>query len=195
MPAAISIALDTRNLAKFRKLLAANPRIAAQSLTFTAERAKPAWIEAQQTLHHRSSWIDRGVRLRAASPGNLNAQVGSIDKYMGRHIVGIEEEKEGNLFIPIYAGIAQALTHTKERSTLRRMYDTKRKPFWIASGGTRYLVRREGKERTPLTILAKLQEGAKVKPRVDAFAVVSAVVEREFPTIYERLLLKWAETA
>jgi hypothetical protein len=196
MPVALSIALDARNLAKFRRLMAANQKVAAQSLTFTAERAKPAWIVGQSVFHKRNTWIDRGVRMRAATPGNLNAQVGTLDKFMGRHIVGADEDKEGNLFIPFYQRIGEALTHTKERRALARMQETKRKPFWITGrDGGRYLVRRAGKRSFPLIVLGKLQAGAKIPDRLDAVAIVDGVVQREFPTVYERLLLKWAETS
>jgi hypothetical protein len=194
MPAGFAITLDTRNLARLRRLRSVSAVMAAKSLTFTAERAKPAWIAGQAVFHKRNTWIDRGVRMRPATAANLNAQVGTIDKFMGRHIVGLNDPKEGRLFIPIYQSIADAMTHTKERRALARMQDTQRKPFILRTNGETLLVRRKGRARTPLEILGKLQTGAKIEPRLNALEIVDAVVVREFPPIYERLLLKWAET-
>jgi hypothetical protein len=194
MPLEFTVQLDARNIARLRRLRSVSAGMAAKSLTFTAERAKPAWIAGQAVFHKRNTWIDRGVRMRPATAGNLNAQVGSVDKFMGRHVVGINEHKDGDLFIPIYRSIGEALTHTKERRALARMQDTKRKPFILRTNGEVLIARRAGKARTPLVILGKLQHGAKIEPRLDALAIVDAVVQREFPPIYERLLLKWADT-
>jgi hypothetical protein len=196
MPAELTVALDAKSLAKLRLLAGASRMTAAKALTFTAERAVPAWVAGQSIFHHRNSWIDRGVRMRAATPGNLNAQVGTLDRYMGRHIKGIDEPKEGRLFIPIYQAIGEAPTHTRERRALARMQDTKRKPFILRSGGKTFLARRTGRGRTPLQLLGVIQDGAKHgKPELDALTIVDAVAQREFPPIYERLLLKWAASA
>lgn len=193
MPA-LTVTLDEKGLAQLRRLTWASGTLAAKALTFTAERAVPAWRAGQAVFHQRNTWIARGVRMRPATPGNLNAQVGSLDKFMGRHVKGIDEAKGGDLFIPIYRSIGEALTHTKERSMLRRMGSTKRKPFWLKRDGETLLVRREGKARLPLVVLGKLQTGATIKPELDALAIVDAVVRAEFPTIYERLIIKWSET-
>lgn len=194
MPGEFTITLDAKNLARLRRLRGASALMAAKSLTYTAERAIPAWRAGQAVFHQRNTWLARGVRLRAATPGNLNAQVGTLDKFMGRHITGLHDPKEGRLFIPIYRSIGEALTHTKERRALARMEGTQRKPFILHSGGHTFLARRKGKGRTPLVILGKIQDGAKIEPRMDALGIVAAVVNTEFPTIYERLLIKWAET-
>lgn len=168
--------------------------MAAKALTFTAEKTVPAWKAGQSIFHKRNSWIDRGVRKRAATAGNLTAQVGTLDRYMGRHIRGIDDPKGGRLFIPIYRRISEARKHTQERRKLARMEGTKRKPFLLREGGEVFVARRKGKKRTPLVILGKLQQGADVTPRMDALGIVSGVVRREFPRVYERLILKWADT-
>ena len=193
---ALDVALDARNLRRLRLLAGASRLTAAKALTFTAERSIPAWQAAnRRTFNMRREWINKGVRMRPATPGKLNARVGSIDRYMGRHVVGIGEEKRGDLFIPVYRSIGQALTHTQNRRKMRGYERTKRKPFVIRlNGGGALVVRREGKKRTPLVTLGKLQTGAEIEERLDARAVVEGVTNREFPPIYERLLLKWAET-
>lgn len=183
----LNVSLDSRNLARFRRLMQASRMVAAQSLTYTAERAKPAWIAGNSVFHKRNTWIDRGVRIRAATPGNMVAKVGTLDKYMGRHIVGIGEEKTGKLFVPNQP-IAQQPTHTKIRAKLRAMQRTKTKPFW--RNGTLY--RRTGPGHSPLIVLGRMRSSVHIKPELDALAIVGRVVNAEFPTIYERLLLKWA---
>lgn len=190
----LNITLDAKALARLRRLVGVSRLMAAKALSFTAERAVPAWKAGQAVFHKRNSWLDRGVRMRAATPGNLTAQVGTLDKFMGRHIVGIGEPKEGRLFVPIYKRIGEALTHRQERRALARMEGTRRKPFILRTGGETFLARRTGKGRTPLTILGKIQDGAKVKARLDAEGIVDAVVQREFTPIYERLLRRWSET-
>jgi len=69
------------------------------------------------------------------------------------------------------------------------MMRTKTKPFWRAG----VLYRRLGKARTPLVILGRMRRQVHIKPELDAMAIVERVVNREFPMVYERLLLKWAE--
>lgn len=188
----LNVSLNASDLAKFRRLLVANKRIAAQSLTFTAERAQAAWrVENHHDFKMRRSWIDTGVRIRHATPGRLVAQVGTIDKFMGRHIVGVDEEKEAAgkaLFVPIKAAADQG-THTDFRRQLRGMARTKTQPFWRHG----FLLRRLGKGHSAsLTVLAVLRRTVHIKPRLDAAEVVAVAVNRAFPTVYERLLLKWA---
>lgn len=187
----LNVTLDPRNLAKFRTLLKAQPRIAAQSLTFTAERAQTAWRAGHSVFHRRNSWIDKGVRIVHATPNNLNAQVGTLDKYMGRHVKGVDEPKTSGaskLFVPVEPS-GQQPTHTRIRAKLRAMLRTKTKPFWRHGR----LLRRTGtKHDAPLKVLAVLRQSVDIAPRLDAFGIVDRAVQREFPTVYERLLLKWA---
>ncbi|MGN6849605.1 MAG: hypothetical protein ACTHJK_09065, partial [Sphingomicrobium sp.] len=69
----ITITLDPKDIARFRRLRSVSGLMAAKSLTFTAERAVPAWKAGNAVFHRRNSWIDRGVRMRAATPGHLEA--------------------------------------------------------------------------------------------------------------------------
>lgn len=191
MPAELSIALDARNLAKFRTLLSANKRIAAQSLTFTAERARDAWrVENSRVFHMRGDGINKAIGVRMATLGNLNARVGSIDKFMGRHIIGVDEPKESDgtgLFVPIQP-IAQQPTHTGIRSRLKAMMRTKSKPFWQHGE----LLRRIGPN---LIVLGVMRKSVKIKPRLDALGIVDRAVQVHYPTVYARLLTKWSKTA
>lgn len=188
--AEINLTLDRKDLARFRTLLSANRTMAAKSLTFTAEKAVPAWRAGHRVFHKRNSWIDKGVRMRPATPATLSAKVGTIDRYMGRHIPQLNQRKGGNLFVPAYGAISEAPTHTRMRSRLKQAKGTKRKPFRIGSA----IFRRKGKARTPLILLGHLTRGAEIRPELNAVGIVDGVVRREFPRIYERLLLKWAQT-
>lgn len=194
MAAQVHLRLDAKNLARFRRLAGVSRTMAAKSLTFTAEKAVPAWRAGHSVFHKRNTWIDRGVRKRAATAGNLEAQVGTLDRYMGRHVVGIDQAKGGRLYVPLYRRIGEARTHTRERSGLRRMEGTQRKPFKIRTSRGEFLARRKGKARLPLVLLGKLQTGAEVRPTLDALGIVDRVVRAEFPRVYERLLMKWAST-
>lgn len=187
------VTLSRQDIEKFRRLMAANRLMAAQSLTFVAGKAVPAWRAGNSIFHRRNTWIDHGVRTRAATPGNLEAQVGTLDRYMARHIIGLGERKEGNLFVPLYKRIADVPTHVRERSMLDRMANTQRKPFKIEAHGETYLARRLGRGRLPLTILGRFTKEVHIEPRLDALKIVSGVVEREFTTTYERLITKWLE--
>lgn len=191
----LNISLDRANLAKFRTLLTANRKIAAQSLTFTAERARDAWRgENHRVFHMRRTWIDKGVQVRAATLSNLVARVGSVDKYMGRHVIGVDEAKEAGgkgLFVPIKPASEQG-THTQLRAALKRMASTKTAPFWRHGVLLRRLSRGHD---AALTVIAVLRRSVRIKPRLDAEGVAYGAVQRAFPSVYERLLLKWAETA
>lgn len=192
----LTVALDARNLRRLRTLEKASRSMAAKALTFTAERAVPAWVAGHSVFHKRRSWIDRGVRLRPATANNLNARVGSVDLYMGRHVKGVDEPKRraaGAFFVPDYGDISEARTHTQERRTIRSAERTKRKPFVMRThSGHLMLVRRKTKARAPLVILGHLMRDVEIKPQLDALGIVEGVVHREFGPIYERLLLSWA---
>lgn len=185
----LTLTLDAANLRRLRTLMGVSRLMAAKALTFTAEKAVPAWRAGQAVFHKRNSWIDKGVRMRGARPTNLNAQVGTLDRYMGRHVYGIDDPKRGRLFVP-NAPAEQQGTHTKIRRQLRSMGRTKTKPF-MRNG---VLFRRKGKARAPLIILGRMRREVDIAPRLDALRIVDGVVRREFPRIYERLLLKWSDT-
>jgi hypothetical protein len=190
----LDVTLSPRDIAKFRTLLKANPRIAAQSLTFTAERAQDAWRAGHSVFHKRRDWIDKGVRIKHATPGTLRAEVGTIDRYMGRHVKGVDEPKRGGsgrLFVPVQP-VEQQPTHTRIRAALRAMQRTKTRPFWRKGA----LLRRTSTQRdAPLKVLAVLRQSVEINPRLDAVGIVERAVHRHFPTIYHRLILKWAATA
>ena len=197
MPVELNVSLDRRGLKQFGRLAEASRLMAAKALTFTAERAVPAWVRGHSVFHKRRTWIDRGVRKRPATPSNLVAKVGTIDKYMGRHVVGVGEEKRpeggGLIFVPSKP-VEQQGTHTQTRRQLDRMRGTKRKPFILEGrGGTLLLVRRKTKRRTPLEKLATLTSEIDIPERLDAEKIVEEVVHREFCPIYERLITQWAE--
>lgn len=191
MATELTVRLDAANLRRFRRLMLANRTIAAQSLTFTAERAQEAWRAGHSVFHRRNSWIDKGVRIKHATPGNLNARVGTIDQYMGRHVKGIDEPKQSGgrgLFVPTQP-IEEQPTHTKIRAKLRAMMRTKAAPFWRKG----MLLRRTGKGHdAPLKVLAFMRRSVEIKPRLDALEIVDRVVQSTYPVVYARLLLKWA---
>jgi hypothetical protein len=194
----LTVSLDWGNASRLKLLSSISRTTAAKALTFTAERAVPAWRAANRRVFHmRREWINKGVRMRPASAGNLNAQVGTIDQYMQRHVVGLGETKVTGaraLFVPIYNTMADQGTHTQTRRSLARMQDTHRKPFILhTESGKVLLVRRTGKGRTPLQVLGVLQESVHIEPKLDALETVARVVNREFGPVYERLLLKMLE--
>jgi hypothetical protein len=188
----LNVSLDRAELAKFRRLLTASRTEAAKALTFTAQKAQGAWRAENTKFHRRNTWLDKGVRIRPATAGNLTAQVGTIDKFFSRHVRGMADPKKGRLFVPIYDNIADVPTHRRMRAMLRRMSGTQRKPFILKSGGQSFLARRFGKARGDLKLLGKIQEGAHIDPRFDAQGVVERTVRREFGPVYERLLLSWS---
>jgi hypothetical protein len=196
MSVELVIGLDRANLTKFRRLLVASPKIAAQSLTFSAERARDAWREENhRDFHMRRDWIDKGVRVQAATAGRLEARVGTIDKFMGRHVVGVDEDKRAasdkGLFVPVKP-IDEQGTHTQIRRQLRGYARTKTAPFWRKG----VLLRRLGRGHdAALTVLGVMRQRINIHPRLDAARVVDVAFQRAFPSVYERLLLKWSETA
>lgn len=191
MSAELSITLDARNLLRFRTLLAEGGRkAAAQSLTFTAEKAKPAWWALNHRhFHMRGPGVDRSIHIKMATQSNLTAKIGSVDAYMQRHVIGAGEDKrpdKSNLFVPIKP-VEQQGTHTQIRSQLRKMMQTKTKPFWRHGE----LLRRTSRAHdAPLTVIAVVRKLIHIKTRLDVEPAVEGVFRREFPSVYERLLLK-----
>jgi hypothetical protein len=192
MPVDIDISLSPRNIARFRTLLKANRPMAAKALTFTAERAQRDWRAGHSVFKRRNTFIDKGVRLRAATPASLEATVGSIDRFVGRHVKGVDEPKVGRLFIPLYDDVAEVPTHRRVLARLRAMLRTKTKPFWLGADGDRYLARRTKRKGGALEFLAVRRERAEIEPRLDAVGIVERTTNREFGTVYSRLLEKWA---
>lgn len=191
MPAELTVTLDEKGLAKLRLLQGVSGVMAAKSLTFTAEKARDAWRAGEAVQFHlRRKWLQTGTQVRYATANNLNAQVGSMDKFFGRHVIGIDEKKEGRLFVPVQP-IDEQGTHTQIRRQIARMMGTKTKPFWRNG----ILFRRLGPGHdAPLKVLAVMKDSVHIKPRFDALGITDVVVQKEFPPIYERLLIRWAET-
>lgn len=187
----LNVSLDLRNLRRLHTLRTASGKLAAQSLTFTAERAQEAWRAGHGVFHRRNAWIDKGVRIKHATPSSLVAQVGTIDRYMGRHVKGVDDDKVSagkGLFVPVEPS-AQQPSHTRIRAKLRAMQRTKTKPFWRAG----MLLRRTSTAAdAPLRVLGVMRKSVNIKPRLDALGLVTRAVQVEFPRVYERLLLRWA---
>lgn len=194
MSTELEIGLDAASLAKFRRLLTANRTMAAKGLTFGAEKAQDAWrLENRRVFHLRGTGLNRGVGKTPATAANLQARVGSRDKFFSRHVIGLGGDKQGEdgrLLVPLYGDIGKAKTHTAFRRLLARMGGTFTFPD---RAGDTLLARRLGKARAPLTMLAVLRRSVRIKPRFDAVAVVDRAVRQSFPAIYSRLLTRWAE--
>ncbi|KRR21684.1 hypothetical protein [Bradyrhizobium retamae] len=181
----------------------------AKALTFTAKDAQMALrTQVPAMFVIRRPWIVGGIRIKPANGGNLKAQVGSIDKYMERHVIGAGREKQaanslsirskrgsngrlatGGILIKPYGSIASAPVHTVVRRRLNRMENQKKKPFQIVSGGRVFIVRRKGKARKPLQSLAMLQNSADISENWDFFGTVSGVVQSRFPHHFYRAVV------
>lgn len=207
MPVELSITLDTRDLKRLAALKG-NARFAgALALTRTAKDAQAKLRETAPTYFHlRNSWVVGGIRIKAATKSGMAAQVGSIDKYMGRHVFGdpkhafrslsLRSKRDergklatGGLLIRPYTGIASAPTHMRVRSQLKRIDGQRRKTFQVrGKGGTVLIVRRVGKARHPLETLAILKSGAQDHPIWPLLPLVQGVVTARFSAHFEAAL-------
>lgn len=189
----LNLSLDRRNIARFRTLLRANRTMAAKALTQVAYKARDAWRgDIPSEFHLRRKWLVSGIRVGNATAGNLTSRVGSLDKFFGRHVKGVDEPKNasgGRLFVPAQP-IEKQGTHTQIRAMLRRADSTKRKTFVV--GDT--VLRRKGKARLPLIVMGRLRKSVNIQPRFDALAITERAVRAGFETTYSRLLKQWAET-
>lgn len=209
----LQVRLDTHGLAGLSALKGKAKTAAAKALTFTAQ-------DAQMTLkgqvpgefHLRNSWVPKGIRIKPASAGTMSARVGSIDKYMQRHVVGAGEEKapgkglsihrqrdsrgrlaSGGLMIMPYGGIGEYPTHTVVRRKMKRVGGQKRKPFQIVSksGNQVLIVRRKTGKRYPLQTLSILRgDAVDIKESFDMFGTVRGVVAARFGGHFERAIGK-----
>jgi hypothetical protein len=183
----------------------------AKALTFTAQDARDALkVEAPGLFVLRRNWIIGGIRYKPASGGRLNAVVGSIDKYMERHVIGAnshgkDAEKKivrtrrgknsklatGGILIKPYGSIGSAKVHTVNRRALKRQKGQKRKPFQIeASNGKVLIVRRRSTKRLPLQVLAVLKDHVDITPTWNFFGTVKGVVTARFPGHFMRAAAK-----
>ena len=199
MSVSLDLALQKGDVERIGRLAGVSRTMAAKALTFTAQKAVPAWIVGNSVFHKRRTWIDRGVRSRPATASDLTAVVGTLDRYMGRHVKGIDEEKAADtgksLFVPIYNSAGDVGTHTQVRRQLARFDQTQRKTFVLkAASGKVFIARRTTTARAPLQIVAVLEQEVDIKPALDALGIVSAVVNVQFGPVYERLLLRWNDT-
>ncbi len=192
MSAELNVTLDRRSLAKFRTLLKANRMMAAKSLTFVAYKARDEWRASFPTMFHlRRKWLITGARVEVATPNRLQSAVYHKDKYLDRHVKGLDTPKKaegGRLFVPVQP-IEQQGTHTQIRAMLRRADRTKRKTFRVRD----MILRRMSKDRDSIKVLGVLRKSVSIKPRFDAVAMTERTVKREFPTVYEKLLRQWSE--
>lgn len=203
----LSVTLDKADLARLAALKGKTRFAGALALTRTAQDAKDKLRATAGTYFHlRNSWVPQGIRIKAANKGGMNAQVGSVDKYMGRHVFGdpkpakrslsIRGKRDshgklasGGLLIKPYAGIASAPTHTVVRRQLSRIDGQKRKTFQIrGKGGSVLLVRRTSAKRFPLQTLAILKSGAHDRPIWPLLPIVQGVVSARFAVHFEAAL-------
>ncbi len=207
MTVALSITVDTKELRQLVELKGKAKFAGAKALTWTAKDAQTALkIESASVFHLRNSWVPRGIRIDAATPGTMNARVGSIDKYMERHVTGKDKPAErglsvrakrdsrgrlasGGLLIQPYGSIGNAPTHTVVRRKMRRIDTQKKKPFQIIGrGGSVLIVRRKTKKRYPLELLAVLKNRVDVDPIWRVEQTVSGVVSARFADHFMRAM-------
>ncbi|WP_028165464.1 hypothetical protein [Bradyrhizobium elkanii] len=185
----------------------------AKALTFTAKDAQQALrTQIPSIFVLRRPWVVGGIRIRPANGSTLMATVGSIDKYMERHVIGAGKEKypdnalsirakrdsrgrlaSGGILIKPYGSIGSAPVHTVVRRQLKRMDGQKRKPFHIVTkNGKVIVVRRRTKKRFPLETLAVLQGSATINEHWDFLGTVSGVVQARFPNHFYRAVVNAA---
>ncbi|MEY9459657.1 hypothetical protein ABH973_000070 [Bradyrhizobium ottawaense] len=184
----------------------------AKALTFTAKDAQQALrTQIPGVFVLRRPWVISGIRIRPANGGNLRSVVGSIDKYMERHVIGAGKEKypdnalpihsnrnssgrlaTGGILIKPYGSIGSAPVHTVVRRQLKRVDGQKRKSFQIVSGRKVLIVRRRTKKRLPLQTLAVLQGSATINEHWDFLGTVSGVVQARFPQHFYRAVVNAA---
>jgi hypothetical protein len=184
----------------------------AKALTFTAKDAQVALrAEAPGLFVLRRNWIVGGIRIRPANGNKLTAVVGSIDKYMERHVIGAGQEKHpdkklsvrskrspstgrlatGGILIKPYGSIGSAPVHTVVRRQLKRIDGQKRKTFQIRmKSGKVAIVKRTTKKHNPLQTLAVLQNEAKIAEHWDFRGTVSGVVQARFPQHFFRAIVR-----
>ncbi|GJD31457.1 hypothetical protein PMNALOAF_2716 [Methylobacterium adhaesivum] len=213
MSVQLQVRLDAKDLARLAVVKGKAKTAAAKALTFTAQDSQLALKgQVPGVFHLRNGWVPKGVRLKSASAGSMSARVGSVDKYMERHVIGAGKPKpperaltisksrdsrgrlsSGGLMIMPYGGIGEYPTHTAVSRKLKRVGGQKRKTFNILSksGNQVLIVRRKSKKRTPLQVLGILRgEAVDIKQEWDMFGAVKGVVSARFSGHFERALGK-----
>lgn len=206
----LQVRLDTKELAKLRELTGKSRVAGAKALTFTAKDAQLRLkMEVPGIFHMRNDWVPKGIRIRPATSGRMVAVVGSLDKYMERHVVGkgkrpghalsIRSKRDsrgrlasGGILIQPYGSIGQVPKHQVVRRKLSRMDTNKRKTFQIVGkGGAKVLiVRRTSKKRYPLQTVAILDADAPQNVMWDFAGTVRATVQARFAGHFYRAIAK-----
>jgi len=203
----LSVRLDDKDLKRLSALEGRAKFAGAKALTLTAKDAQAGLqAEAGAIFNLRNSWVVKGIRIRAATPATMTATVGSIDKYMSRHVFGDDKPParslsirnsrdsrgrvaSGGLLIPSYSSISQVGKHQATRGKLRRIDGQKRKTFQILGkgGGVVLIVRRTSKKRKPLEVLSILHgQAVDMHPTFKMYERTQAVVRARFALHFER---------
>lgn len=209
----VAVTLDLSGLEDLRKLKGKARTAAAKALTFTAQDGQAAVRGALPgAFHLRNGWVEKGIRITPANGGSMTAVVGSVDKYMERHVVGAGKAKPperalsisktrdsrgrlatGGLTIMPYGSISEYPTHTVVSRKLKRVDKQRRKTFHImsSSGNQVLIVRRRSKKRKPLEVLGMLHgEAVDIQQELDMVGQVRATVSGRFLGHFERAILK-----
>ena len=207
MTVRLDVTVDARDMRRLAALRGKSRMAGAKALTVTAQDAqKKLRGEAAGLFHLRNSWVQQGIRIKPATPGTMAAQVGSIDKYMARHVIGTDKAPDqrlsirrtrdsrgriatGGLLIAAYGSIGEIPKHQAVRGKLRRIDGQKKKTFQIrAKNGNVVIVRRSQTKRLPLEVLGQLDNGAEMSPVWRMEVSVRGVVGARFSGHFERAL-------
>jgi hypothetical protein len=163
------------------------PFALARALTMTARDAQVDYRgELPKRFTLRNSWTSRGIRITPATKANPEAVVGSLEPYMAR-------QEDGGTKTPKTAHRV-AVPKVKPsriipKSKRPRALLGKPGVFEVTTG--RYagaIMQRDGRARTPVTILYWLRRGVNVRPRAGFGATtVKSVGEHFAPNMVEAL--------
>ncbi len=158
------------------------PFATALALTRTAQDAQKALKEhLPHEFQIRSKWVQGGIRIRRANKRNLEAQVGSRDKFMALQAEGGEKRGKGAKDVAVPMG-ARKKPHMKTTRAKwpGRLLQKNRHFIATMESGKAGIFRRRTKKRFPIELMYSFERAVKVLPRYRQHIIVEAIVGKRW---------------
>ena len=131
----------------------------------------------------RNNFLEKGIRIKAATKKSLQGRVFTIDEILLRQITGAVKRPRGHA-IPLPRGAKSNAKGIIRRGNRPAALRAKRRHFVVeTTGGDRVLLRRKTKKRYPIELLWRLHDRA---VRIDARFDFDGIAGRSFARNFDR---------
>lgn len=176
------------------------PFATALALTRTAQAVQTEQREVAlpQRFILRNSWVQKGIRITAATKRDLTATVYTKDDFMGRHETGGTKTARSHPEFAIPADVRESVKDIipKSRQPGRILMSNSDRVFeGRLKGGQRAIFERRTDKAYPLRVLYLFRKTAPITPRLGMEESTQIIVSHEFRQIWERSFREAMATA